>query len=365
MKKTIFIKAYLNMNLGDDLFLDILLIKYPNVNFMMIVPNENFVFLEKYKNLKIIKKNKFLRLLDKLGIKLMKKSFVEFYFEKKCVATITIGGSLFIQNKYWINTYVREKNNFYLSHPNFLIGANFGPFYDNEYLYAYTELFSKYSDICFRDTYSYDLFKTLENVRIAPDVVFSFDTYIKAIAANVKTANKSISLSIMDVRKKTTLEKADKYKQKIIEVISHFCNNGYEVNLISFCRNEGDLDYIYEILKCSGSEHINVINYEGNLEQILEILINSEYIVASRFHSMILGWLLRKPVYPIVYSKKMENVIKDVEFKGNYVTLDNIKGLSYQSIEDNKHCILKVDDLIHDAEQQFEGFENFLRGEII
>ena len=110
--KVIFVKAYLNQNLGDDLFVDILVKRYPQHNFMIIVPNKNYYHFSKYKNVKLIKLNKVKKLINFLSFKLIDKNIFESYYEKKCDLTVTIGGSLFIQKENWYKNFLREKNNF-------------------------------------------------------------------------------------------------------------------------------------------------------------------------------------------------------------------------------------------------------------
>ena len=72
--KVIFVKAYLNQNLGDDLFVDILVKRYPQHNFMIIVPNKNYYHFSKYKNVKLIKLNKVKKLINFLSFKLIDKN---------------------------------------------------------------------------------------------------------------------------------------------------------------------------------------------------------------------------------------------------------------------------------------------------
>ena len=49
--------------------------------------------------------------------------------------------------------------------PVFILGANFGPYITQDFFDKYFFLFSKCHDICFRDSYSKELFKNLDNVR--------------------------------------------------------------------------------------------------------------------------------------------------------------------------------------------------------
>lgn len=85
-----------------------------------------------------------------------------------------------------------------------------------------------------------------------------------------------------------------------------------------------------------------------------------EYIVATRFHAMVIGWALRKKVFPIIYSKKTLNVIQDVNFHGKYWNL--LSGQSYNvesllmDIIGNEN-LQDVENEIEESKKQFLVFE--------
>lgn len=58
----------------------------------------------------------------------------------------------------------------------YLLGANFGLYEDKQYYKKHKEEFKKYTDICFREEYSYKKFIDLPNVRMAADIVFGLET---------------------------------------------------------------------------------------------------------------------------------------------------------------------------------------------
>ena len=59
-------------------------------------------------------------------------------------------------------------------YPFFVLGANFGPYHTEEYRSAMDKVYTKLKDICFRDTYSKNLFADNDHVRQAPDILFSY-----------------------------------------------------------------------------------------------------------------------------------------------------------------------------------------------
>ncbi|WP_270325252.1 polysaccharide pyruvyl transferase family protein [[Eubacterium] hominis] len=356
--KLIFVKAYLNKNLGDDLFIDILVNRYPEHKFIILVANKNFSYLSKYENIKVIKLNIVRRVINHLYSHFFKINFFEQFFEKKCDLTVMIGGSLFMQTGEWYANYINLKNNFCKNHNNYLIGCNFGPYYDESYKEKYRKLFELYTDICFRDNYSFSLFKDLKNVRIAPDVVFNYSIPEK----DYKT-EKSISISIIDPEKKVARKKISLYDEKIIECIEYFCNKKYKVNLLSFCENEGDTDYINKLVSQNDlKNNVNIYEYNGNISEFIDIMNESEYIIATRFHCMILGWLMGKNVYPIIYNEKMKNVIYDVKFKGEFSYLDDLNDFSPENVFLNKDIKIDLYDLKRRASDQFKSLDKYLGG---
>lgn len=84
-------------------------------------------------------------------------------------------GSIFQQRDNWKVQINNRKNLLNENQPFYVLGANFGPFNNENYYLEYKKLISKYEDICFRDTYSYKLFKDLNNVRMGDDIVFSLN----------------------------------------------------------------------------------------------------------------------------------------------------------------------------------------------
>ena len=83
--KKVFLMAYARKNLGDDIFIKMLLEKYPQIDFYMKIENEEFLNeLSKYNNLKI--------LIGKDTDEELYKMDVEEYD-----AYVYIGGSIFME----------------------------------------------------------------------------------------------------------------------------------------------------------------------------------------------------------------------------------------------------------------------------
>src|SRR5699024_6589693 len=109
------------------------------------------------------------------------------------------------QNKQWEKVFLTRtqiinlfnKNNL----PTYIIGANFGPYKDKRFLEKYKHHFSQYTGICFRDMYSYNLFKQLPNVKMAPDAVFTLYTNKR-----VKPRTNCLGISPISLKKRGDLK---------------------------------------------------------------------------------------------------------------------------------------------------------------
>ena len=165
--KKILVNAYLSLNFGDDLFLKILFERYDNVKWFLNSGDNRY--LKIFKDIEL-EENICTKILKKLKI----KKFHSINFEKYD-AGVYIGGSMFMESQTWKLDYDKLKyllDNFNKnSKPYYILGCNFGPYSNKGYEEKYKMLFSKAEDICFRDSYSYEIFKELSNVRIAPDIV--------------------------------------------------------------------------------------------------------------------------------------------------------------------------------------------------
>lgn len=341
--KNIMIYAYTKLNLGDDLFIKVLCERYPNSNFIIFAPKIYKTTFKEISNLKVVSSDNYI--LRLLGFSLKRlvsiRPYVRKLIAKKCDASVYIGGSLFMQHGNWEKAY-KDKNHMLIpEQPFYLLGANFGPYKDEEFYYKYRELFRNYTDICFRDKYSFGLFKDLENVRYSEDVIFEMNT--KDI--NV-VENRNIIISVIKPSNRSYLEKYETtYYEKIREIAQYYLEKSYNVTFMSFCEPEGDVEAINEVisqLPARYEANIKKYYYKTDIDKALELIGSCSMVIATRFHSMILGWVLGKPVLPIIYNEKMRNVIKDVGFMGEYFDFKNIHELDpSQTFENNKKQYLK------------------------
>lgn len=361
MRKTCLVVGYINNNLGDDLFFELLFKRYKNVDFYFYPPSvqldnykekykkyKNVIFYEEeeyYKKIRedIVDKNTPINLFPMI---LERAKKVDFY--------VNIGGSIFIQNNNWKNDdrfIIKEHLG---NKPSFIIGCNFGPG-DQEYINYYKEWFKTFDDICFRDEKSYAIFKDLDNVRLADDIVLI--TAKHRLLKDIKY-KKNIAISLIDPDIHNNLSKyKDKYYDYLTKTIKHYINKKYNIKLFSFCENDGDLNAINELLNRMDEKekkHIKVINYTTSICEFLKEWRSNKYVICSRFHSVILAMANYQAFIPLSYSKKTNNFLEKID--KTIKTID-IKDIDKVDIENQKFYLIEKEFY---AEKQFEKIDAYL-----
>ena len=340
----VFVNAYLENNLGDDLFMDILVNRYKNHQFYALTNSYEATCSNVHK----IKNKYFIKLIRKLNL----KPIIANRFD----LVVTIGGSVYMETN--------SKHKFSLGkNPYYILGTNFGPYKTKDYFNNAHEFFKNAEDVCFREKYSYDLFSDLPNVRYASDIIFSLDV------SKIKiTNNKKVVFSIISCKDKINEKYTEEYEKAIISLTKYFIDKGYEVCFMSFCKLEHDEEAIENILaKCDEKlkEKITTYYYRGNRKEAIEILADSQIIVGGRFHANILGMLLGKTVIPMMYSDKTKNVLDDMKYEGKTIDIRNLHEFDAFKLLSEKDLQYKkeVSYQIKDAQNHFSKLDKILKKE--
>lgn len=372
-KKNILVNAYTHLNLGDDLFLKILFEKYPDVHFTLIGNQDNYKNVFKTDNISYFFFPK--TWLDiKLPKKILNKFFKFYYLKARYIAkerhlknsklyfdaTVTIGGSIFMEktntkhNKLSMHRMLCEV---FPGKPKFIIGSNFGPYKNQSFVDYYNELFKNYTDVCFRDSYSKSLFKDLNNVRCLPDVVFS------ANFKDVEKTEKTVGFSVIDLSHREGLSQfKHDYQNMIVELVNLYIGRGFTPYLYSFCEYEGDeraINNIIELLNEENAAKVRKVYYKGDIEQFMEKYSKMEIMYPTRFHAMILSMMFEQKIHPIIYSKKMANVLVDMEYMGDFTDLKKISESNAASTTFDIEFSFNYD-VKQSALKQFEAFEKYI-----
>lgn len=335
----IYVDAYLAKNLGDDLFINILTTRYPEHKFYAISKGEkgyNTKNFKVYSNMYIFK--------------ILKKFQWEKYLANHYDTVVTIGGSMFMERGDTNRDFSMGKNKRYV------LGINFGPYKTQEYYNNIHNMLSNVEDVCFRDKYSYNLFKDLPNVRQAADIVFSMDT------ANIKITNrKRAIISIISPKDKIDEKYEEKYEEKMLELITFLIKKEYEICLMSFCKNENDeeeIEKIYNKIQENQKKKVEKYYYNGNIEEALNTIADSQLVVGGRFHANIIGLCLGKSILPVLYSDKTLHVLEDMQINTPIIDIRKLENFNIESIKDEdltRHY--NIEKQKEDAQRHFEKLD--------
>jgi len=104
---------------------------------------------------------------------------------------------------------------------------------------------------------------------------------------------------------------------------------------------------------------ISVLEYNGNLDEFISRYSEFEYMLCSRFHSMILSCLFNQKMYVLSYSNKLNNAIKDLSLLHEYHNLKDLKHNSYIDFKD--FCLPKFNkNILKEYDNQFSKLNNYL-----
>jgi len=353
--KKIFLYAYDRANLGDDLFVHTIANRYPDVRFYLWSTTVNKATFSCLKNVVVLDQDsRWIRLLRTIRASLAARHKVR--KEERCDAVVYIGGSLFIEYDNWQTIllwwdYEAKNRNFYV------LGANFGPYHTEEYRKRLAEIFSKMKDVCFRDKYSQSLFTDVSKVRCAPDILFSYP--MKKNAKEKKQVFVSmINCAVKDEGANRISSFETNYLQTLVALLQGFAGRRYSIILSSFCKEEGDEKTAEKIRGLLPEMDITMAHYNGtNSNEILEQISESEFVIASRFHAAILGFVAGKPVLPLIYSDKTKHVLEDAGFKGKYLDIRRLGQTEMNNGESSQSDIIEtfVDELLNNPRQQQLG----------
>ena len=354
--KRVFLYAYDKRNLGDDLFIQTLVTRYPQVQFYIRTDPENRESFQGLPNLRVLERSSAMgRWLGKIRPSF--ESRYETRWENRCSAMVYIGGSIFMeypsspQFVEWLK-YQGER------HPFFVMGANFGPYHTEKYREDLGTSFSHLQDVCFRDKYSCRMFEGCGNVRYAPDILLGFTM------PSARVVEKQVFVSVIDTENREDCN--DDYVCSMARILRGYLDDGCTLVLASFCRAEGDEAGIRKILtemKAEQDPRIRMRCYDGtNREEMLKCLASSDYVIASRFHGVILAMAAGRPVLPVIYSDKTLHVLEDLNFDGKYIDLRKNEQWDYLSSRSNwDHPLTPISEHTRKAtEGHFEKLDSFL-----
>lgn len=364
-RKSVMLYGFYGMNLGDDMFFEKLLTRYPDTMFLLYVTNNYRVFFEKFDNVKFYAvEDPFVQKVNRIGNKLKIRDLFELLLLKRSSATVHIGGSIYQQVGDYENDYKNRLRRKQAFKPFYSISCNFGAYKTEEYKLKWRKQFVKFKDICFRDRYSYNLFSDVKSVRYAPDLLFSHK------AEEQKEIPGSVSISLFNpyfIVRNLDKSTCEAYRMSLVNTVTDLINNGQKVTLLGFCTFEGDASFIEDILRHLPDdigrqvEYVNYSFYTKN--EVLSALASSEYIIGTRLHSVILGLAMNKKVLPIIYNSKMKYILDDIGYNQPTIELDQLVSFEQTGFTELLNQIERFDVSAYSNsdQQQFYKLDKFLK----
>lgn len=348
--KKVYLAAYFKNNLGDDLFVYILANRYPNCQFSV------YGDFRDYKNLPVNVRSAMTnidrmatKILYKIGYRLFpegKKDLIvnkyttlrETMLIKESDGVVYITGSGFIEGVSSLYDL-----SFYKAKP-YVLGCNFGPYNSHDFYEKCYESFSYAEDVCFRERYSAEKFKSLPNVRFAEDIVFNYDgPYILP----EKSKEKYVVISVIDLSRKVK----DSLQQVAYDTFIEKCikknhTEGKKTILIGFCKSEGDEFAINRITEKLDSYNVESFQYpDMTIEEAMGLIKGADSVIATRYHAVILGLMMGKKTYPIIYSDKTTHVLNDIGIHSGYIEVKDIESIDVEFFLENEGIKLNESDI--------------------
>ena len=312
-KPSVFVYGYKKLNLGDDLFFTFLLSRYPHVKFVFCGKKEYKHVLKAFKNVKVVTPyspyDLFCTVRDKFGKQ------KEPYMVRTADYKVLITGSGFVEKGHDIFDGLPVADERLC-----VMGSNFGPFLSDDFVAKGRRYFAACRDVCFRDTYSQELFVDLPNVRRAPDIVFGSARHrdeMRRVAVPITGAYAVISVLSFDKRRTKDKTVGERYRAGIGQVARFLISRGLRVVFMSFCDMENDMDTVRQLMSDPElSQYAEAYAYDGNMKEAVALIAHADAMVATRFHAMVLGFSMGVKTLPIVYNPKMRNVLEDLQYDG-------------------------------------------------
>ena len=303
----ILLNGYFYKNLGDDLFFHLITDRYPQHTFYVPVHADHAGAYTGRKNVKILPQTKWKRGMDKVFRKFCPRLVSTARLARRTDLGVLIGGSLFQETV----PGAMERLARMPRHPKgqYIMGINFGPHKTQAYVDACARYLESAQDVCFRDAASYEQFADLPNTRLGSDLVFG----IRSLCPPASQTENTCVISVMDFASHASLAPyAEDYFCFLRRVIDQQTQQGRKVILLSFCAHEGDERAIERLLSQCPQE-VHRLCYDGrNYAQICSCISSASCLIASRFHSVVLGLAYGVPTVPISYSNKTLQLLQDL-----------------------------------------------------
>lgn len=364
----IMLYAYVDENIGDDLFIDLICRRYKNVEFYLYVPEKYINNYRYIKNLKCIPYKEINKNLDRINRWFFKgKLTSKLYFnkmyklDKKWVknmdAQLWLGGSQFVETEDWKNVIdYKLKQQKLKDIPFFSISATIGPYSSREYENAIQKVVAGYDHIVLRDKISYELLQERNNASYTYDMVFN-------IESKCREKKKEVCISVIDMYGRTSEKLAQIYEEFIGKITKRYIALGYKINFLSLCENQKDKYAIERIVRDNNLENVRIFSYTNNLEEIINVIDNASIMIGTRYHSIVVALKFGLKVLPISYESKTDNLM--IMMEKNTIKIENITNIEVDNLD--KYMVIldekEKEHISKSAELQYKDIDIWMETE--
>jgi colanic acid/amylovoran biosynthesis protein len=258
-------------------------------------------------------------------------------------ALVIMGGSIFQDNplyyKYDLRRNVLVTLARLLGKAVFIIGCNIGPIYSRRGARYSRYCFALANAISVRDSASFTQLQSWNcrtPFQMGADLIFSYP--LRPMAPPAAPARR-LGISVVNVNRPESETAA--YVNKLTELAkAHLLQDtSHEVTLFAFNGGASGQNDSVPIARIAGNltsfaDRVGVQEYRPNvaISEFLDSFAACDYIVGSRFHSLILALKFGIPFFPIAYSDKSLNLLHDIGYSGDIGYYASMQELNLESV---------------------------------
>ena len=308
----ILLEAYVDRNFGDDLMLELLVRRYPEINFWTfgygdLAYNDQPPYAG-WENFYLIGRYAWAELLACFD------------------GYLGLGGSMWQdygrKDAFMIRDHTTRRMR-ESGRPCLMIGNNIGPVTTPEGEALFVDLLERLDDITLRDQASLEWIKSRSqkvSARLAADPVLLYPLPSCSRSANL------VGISVNNNPKAP--DRNEPYAESIARLVEQLLFAGLRVRLFGFDSGaENDAVIIARILErlpAGQARKVERCVYTGDLAGFLAAFGECEHIFASRFHALILALHFGIPFTPFAYLNKTTDLLNDIGYRGPLFTYANL-----------------------------------------
>ncbi|HWR23324.1 MAG TPA: polysaccharide pyruvyl transferase family protein [Feifaniaceae bacterium] len=313
--KRILLKFYLDVNLGDDVMIAMLLRRFPEHQFFIYTKSTlNYGIFEQYPNLFLLRRGYLKELCGKT----------------KYDAYLVLGGSVLDYNR-WIGLLYQIKEIILCvcarikGVKTMVIGANTTQFPDRWYAFLYRFVFflriRLLHLITVRDRFSYRRISKYGEgkTHCFPDIVFGYGGQKDAGTDGPAHAPSGQVLGIsVFFHSGSSRREASVYRPFAQAADLFLARGGEKVLLTAFDTGRSNDSYavlqVYRMI--AEKDRVELVFYNGDIAAFLQKLHTCSRFICVRFHALVLALMAQIPFMPVIYANKCRNLLDDLGYTG-------------------------------------------------